>query len=65
MQAALRRAKPMKSLCQRFGIIRKPGYKMLAHQAESWLSGMADGSRAPKMRPNQTPPEKEAARSSE
>lgn len=61
VQAAMRREESMRLLCQRFGISRKTGYKMLARHAESGLPGLADGSRAPKVHPNQTPPEKEAA----
>lgn len=61
VQAALRREEPMKVLCQRFGISRKTGYKMLARHAKSGQPGLADLSRAPKAHPNQTPPEKEAA----
>ena len=61
VQAALRREESMRVLCQRFGISRKTGYKMLARHAESGLPGLADASRAPKVHPNQTPPEQEAA----
>ena len=51
----------MAELCQRFGISRKTGYKMLARHAELGLAGLKDGSQAPKVHPNQTPPEVEAA----
>ncbi|MBK8095840.1 MAG: hypothetical protein IPK26_01955 [Planctomycetes bacterium] len=61
VQAALRREESMRVLCQRFGISRKTGDKMLARHAESGLPGSADASRAPKVHPNQTPPEQEAA----
>jgi len=50
----------MTELCQRFGISRKTGYKMLAKHADLGLAGLRDGSRAPKAHPNQTPPEVEA-----
>jgi transposase InsO family protein len=61
VQAALKREVSMSELCQRFGISRKTGYKMLARHAELGLAGLKDGSRAPKAHPNQTPPEVEAA----
>ena len=61
VQAALRREVSMIELCQRFGISRKTGYKMLARHSESGLAGLKDSSRAPKSHPNQTPPEAEAA----
>ncbi len=59
--AALRREVSMAELCQRFGISRKTGYKMLARHAELGLAGLVDGSRAPKAHPNQTSPDVEAA----
>ena len=49
----------MRELCQRFGISRKTGYKVLAKHAEHGLSGLKDGSRAPRSHPNQTEPEVE------
>jgi putative transposase len=61
VHAALRHEESMTELCQRFGISRKTGYKILARHSEHGLPGLADGSRAPKAHPNQTPPEKEAA----
>ncbi len=60
VQAALRREESMKVLCQRFGISRKTGCKMLARHVKSGQPCLADISRAPKAHPNQTPPEKEA-----
>lgn len=51
----------MTQACQRFGISRKTGYKILARHAELGMAGLADASRAPKTHPNQAPPEVEAA----
>ena len=48
MQAALRREVPLSELCQRFGISRKSGDKMLQRHAEEGLPGLRDASRAPK-----------------
>ena len=61
VQAALRREVSMADVCQRFGISRKTGYKILARHAALGLAGLKDGSRAPKVHPNQTRPEVEAA----
>jgi transposase InsO family protein len=61
VEAALRREESMRELCQRFGISRKTGYKMLARHAEQGLPGLKDGSRAPRSHPNQTEPEVEGA----
>ncbi len=51
----------MTDLCELFGISRKTGYKILARYVESGPEGLRDRSRAPDERPNQTPPEMEAA----
>ena len=50
----------MTEACRQFGISRKTGYKILERHAELGMPGLADGSRAPKRHPNQTPPEVEA-----
>ncbi len=61
VQAALRREVSMSTLCQRYGIRRKIGYKMLTRHAELGLAGLKNGSRTPKSQPNQTKPAVEGA----
>lgn len=61
VQAALRREVPMSELCQRFGISRKSGDKMLRRHAEAGLSGLRDAPRAPKTHHTQTLFEQDAA----
>lgn len=61
MTALLQRELTMVDACRHFGISRKTGYKIVARHAELGMAGLADGSRAPKTHPNQSPPEVEAA----
>jgi transposase InsO family protein len=51
----------MRELCQRFGISRKTGYKILSRYEDQGIDGLRDRSRAPSEHPNQTSPALEAA----
>ncbi len=51
----------MTELCERFGVSRKTGYKILARYRDEGPEGLRDRSRAPKRHPNQAPPRVEAA----
>jgi transposase InsO family protein len=51
---------PMRTLCQRFGISRKTGYKWLARAADAGEAGLIDRSRRPHRSPARTPPDIEA-----
>ena len=51
----------MTDLCVRFGISRKTGYKILARYSQDGPEGLLDRSRAPRLHPNQTSTEVEAA----
>lgn len=52
---------PMTELCERFGISRKTGYKILARYQRDGPEGLRDRSRAPRSHPNQTTAEIEGA----
>lgn len=47
----------MSDLCVEFGVSRKTGYKLKQRYDALGVSGLEDQSRAPKHRPQQTPPE--------
>ena len=46
---------PLATLCQRFGISRKTGYKWLARYQAQGVAGLADLSRRPPTQPHRTP----------
>lgn len=48
-------------LCERFGVSRKTGYKLLERYRAAGVDGLRDRSRAPWTQPNQVSPELEAA----
>jgi putative transposase len=48
-------------LCERFGISRKTGYKLLTRYREDGPEGLRDRSRAPRTHPNRTEPVLEGA----
>jgi transposase InsO family protein len=51
----------MVELCERCGVSRKTGYKILERYKREGVDGLRDHSRAPDRHPNQTSPEVEAA----
>lgn len=61
MTALLQRELTMSEACRQFGISRKTGYKIAARHAALGMAGLGDASRAPKIHPNQSRPEVEAA----
>lgn len=58
---AIQEGANIQQLCERFGISRKTGYKLLGRYREEGLAGLADRSRRPHTSPHQTAPEIEAA----
>lgn len=59
--AAQRGDKTMTEICSEFGISRKTGYKLLQRYKDEGADALADRSRAPRHRPNQTGHQVEAA----
>lgn len=51
----------MKELCERFGVSRKTGYKIVNRYAREGPEALSDRSRAPRTHPNQSSPEVEGA----
>src|SRR3979411_3252429 len=47
----------MTELCEKYGISRKTGYKWAERYGSEGVEGLKDRSRAPKLRPAQTPTE--------
>ncbi len=56
-----RGAVSMSQLCEKFGISRKTGYKILGRYRDCGPAGFRDRSRAPRTHPNRTSPEMEGA----
>jgi transposase-like protein len=54
---AIKPASNMSSLCRRFKITRRTGYKWLQRFKDKGLSGLKDKSKRPMTFPNQTPEE--------
>ena len=55
VQLATAEGAAMASLCRRFKISRKTGYKWLERYAEAGMDGLSDRSRRPRRSPTQTP----------
>jgi len=53
---AIKNLESFTTLCQRYGISRKTGYKWLARYESQGMAGLAEQSRRPKGHPHQTPP---------
>lgn len=61
VQLALQPGANISTLCHRYRISRKTGYKWIARYAQDGPAGLVDQSRCPRQRPAQTAPTMEAA----